>query len=193
LDVSKAGGLTDLNISGCTKITSLNISNTDVSAITLSNSADYTNKLSEFTQLQEINVKNSMLSNLNVSGLTNLQTIEASNCTNMSSIGANGCTSLVSVNASKSSIYQAEFKDCTNLTSLNLAYSTSLQNLNLTNCTGLVTASENGATADITECGRTCLNGQLIITVTGTEIANEYLAVFGETYAAGSVYQGFAP
>ena len=154
LDVNFADKLEYLTVTYCWEMTSLNISNTDVAEL----------DLTEVSKLQELNVSRTKLSSLNVDSFNSLTRIDAVNCESMSTISAQDCSNLSYVDASGSALNGAWFTDSANLVTLNLSNSRALSQVNIQNCTRL-------SVLDVTDCGSAF--GNCIINAKGSNITTQ--------------------
>lgn len=108
LDVSKAGMLKTLNASGCAALTTLNASSTE-------------------------------LKTLNISGCTALTTLDISNCTELTALDVSTCTNLTTLNVSGTSLTALDVSGHTALKTLNVSYCQCLTMVHLTGCTAFTT------------------------------------------------------
>ena len=131
LNVSGCTTLTTLKVEGCESLTSVNVANTDISAL----------DLADCTSLSTINASGSSLMELNATSNYLLETIDVSDCTSLTDLWMNDTENtyaLNSVNVSGcSALVDITLFGCNNLTSINVEDCTNLEIFSLENCMGI--------------------------------------------------------
>lgn len=131
LNVSGCTTLTTLKVEGCESLTSVNVANTDISAL----------DLADCTSLSTINASGSSLMELNATSNYLLETIDVSDCTSLTDLWMNDTENtyaLNSVNVSGcSALVDITLYGCNNLTSINVEDCTNLEIFSLEKCMGI--------------------------------------------------------
>ena len=147
LDVSACTGLTTLDVSGCTNLTSLtvpsNVTTLDISGCTGLDSLDLSTctalttvkvgNRSDLTDLSWLTLPDSVTT-LDASGFTSLTSLTVP--TSVTSLSVSGCTGLTALDLSGTSLTNIDVSDNDSLTTLRLP--ASVGTLNVTNCPHLV-------------------------------------------------------
>ena len=154
LSAQNCSNLAYVDASSCGELTGLNISNTSVSTL----------DLTDVDKLQELNVSRTKLSTLDVDGFNNLTRIDAVNCESMSTLSAQNCSSLSYVDVASSSLNYAYLNSSAALVTLNLSNNMALGCIEIRNCTSL-------GMVDVTYCGSTF--GNCIIYSSGSSITSQ--------------------
>ncbi|MBQ7359929.1 MAG: FecR domain-containing protein [Lachnospiraceae bacterium] len=176
LDATNLIQLVSLDVSGCTALETLtaeacellgDVYLTDCTALTnvsligcyALESVDF----SDCTQLYELNVGNTGLTSLNVSGLTALYLLGADDCTGLTTVDASGCTTL----------YSATFARNAQLSTVNVSGNTGMYELRLDDCTGLTSVN-------VQSCGSGM--GNFVIYATGTGKTTDFFTGYDSGY-----------
>ncbi|CUQ82066.1 Internalin-J precursor [Alistipes finegoldii] len=119
-----------ISIGEVDKITELDISRKNISTIP---------EIQYFTSLTTLDCSNNQLTSLDMSGCTNLQTLNCNHCNSMRSLNVSGCTSLQTLNCDHcNSMGSLNVSGCTSLQTLDCSWN-SLTFLNVSGCTSLMT------------------------------------------------------
>ncbi|MBF4515642.1 T9SS type A sorting domain-containing protein [Flavobacterium sp. ANB] len=147
----------NLNLSGCTALNNLLIQNTDLVTADFSNCSalTYISNLSSVlasvnvqgcTALQTLSlngtaVQKAPLTTLNVSGLTNLKSLDCG-YNSLTSLDISGCSSLTSLFCIEAPITTLDFSDAPNIETLNVS-ATGLETIDVSNLTNFQSLSAN--------------------------------------------------
>ena len=199
------------NVSGCTGLdalelyydqglTSLDISNTNLTTLDISTHPDLSSlNLTGATKLTEINANGCLaLFNPDLSGLTEIQTLDfrqcsailsldtfgltklenlyIDGCSNMTDLNISGCTMITSLSFDGcGSLSTFNANDCTGLTSLDISGRAILETLNINGCTGIKNLNLAGCSRlnnlQVQNCALACIDLSSVTTTLGLFIS----------------------
>ena len=159
--------LMKLDLSGFTNLRQLEASGlTDVTEIDISDSAINMMDFSQYTDLIILNTSNSALMDLDVSSNELLETIDVSQSTSLKSIVMNDDTKAYALYALDvtgcSALESIALAGCNNITSLDVSGATNLMSLGLNSCTGITELDLSNMTSLTTVSLAVCNNLQTI-------------------------------
>lgn len=162
-------GLTAIDVSANTGLTGLNCTGTNISALDTSQNANLEYLYCSETNISTLDIsQNTKLSYLYFAG-TNIVALDNSQNTRLSYVDCSN-TLITDLDFSNStSVYELNVTNCTALTSLNLNEKTSFTNIDLTTCSGLQELGlENTGITELDLSGNTALRS---LNVNGTDIS----------------------
>ena len=134
------------------------------------------------TTIRQVDADGSLITSLNVSGLTSLEDLYANSCPNLAYLNVQGCTGLTNTDLSKSTICDAfetlNFSGCSSLEYAELSGNVNLTNVIITGCLSIVFLSAQSCALTVSSVNT------ILTTLDANGVLNGFVSLSGGTSAA---------